>query len=299
MPIGMRAEMLREDIAGQTKGRAVKRLACRAASNRSRTYDKALHLRYRITLRKTFPVAAITIVFALHTVRVATADAPLSHSDFLALAARCAPAVPVATLEAVARTESHLDPWVLHDNTTGRTEGAGSLGLAAVEAARWIAHGDSVDIGLMQISAANLRGLGMTVASALDPCASLAGGAAVLHAAYGGGNTEADQQAALLMALSRYNTGTPFKGIMNGYARTVLENAGKGRGASLVQFLPRQPSSFADPNAPPSWNVSETGAYAQIHGASWLVPLSPSINDQSARAGPARRNPAVGTVASK
>lgn len=45
--------------------------------------------------------------------------ASMSSTDFTALAARCAPSVPVETLAAVARTESGVDPWALHDNTTG------------------------------------------------------------------------------------------------------------------------------------------------------------------------------------
>jgi type IV secretion system protein VirB1 len=156
--------------------------------------------------------------------------APLSAAAFAGLAASCAPAVAAATLEAVARTESGLDPWALHDNTTGASEKPASLEAALAAAGRWLARGDKVDLGLMQINSANLAALGMTVPAALDPCAALAGGAAVLRAAYDGGTTAAERQAALLMALSRYNTGSPFKGIMNGYARRVIANRDTGQG---------------------------------------------------------------------
>jgi hypothetical protein len=59
--------------------------------------------------------------------------APLSGAEFETLAARCAPSVPMPTLEGVAKTESGLDPWVLHDNTTNRTEvpAAGILWISA------------------------------------------------------------------------------------------------------------------------------------------------------------------------
>ena len=40
----------------------------------------------------------------------------------------------------------------------------------------------------------------------------------------GDGNTSADAQVALLLALSRYNTGSPLRGIMNGYAHKVMAN---------------------------------------------------------------------------
>jgi type IV secretion system protein VirB1 len=218
----------------------------------------------------------IAVIMLLCAIPVATLAAPLSQTQFALLASRCAPAMPGETLEAVARTESGLDPLVLHDNTTGQHEKAGSLGAAVAEADEWVGHGNSVDIGLMQVNSANLAPLGMTVADALDPCISLAGGAAVLRAAYGDGNTQAEQQVALLMALSRYNTGTPFKGIVNGYVRTVLENVGKVAEARPIPLSPGQTPIFVDPNAPPSWNVSATGAYAQRHGASWIIDLAPS-----------------------
>jgi type IV secretion system protein VirB1 len=166
----------------------------------------------------------------------------LSRDHVAYLADKCAPSIAVSTLEAVAKTESNLNPWALHDNTTGVSESPIDGNSAFIDATAWISHGDSVDIG-------------MTVRSALDPCRSLAGGAAVLQAAYGGGQTTAEQQVALLMALSRYNTGSPLRGIMNGYARRVIANAD-------------------DPNAPPSWDVSAVGTYAQNHGAGWLIPLN-------------------------
>ena len=226
----------------------------------------------------------------------AAGAAPLSMADFGALAARCAPAVPVETLEAVAKTESGLDPWALHDNTTKVSEKPATLQAALSDAGQWIGRGDSVDLGLMQINSANLAALGMTTRGALDSCASMAGGAAVLQAAYGGGKTSAEQQVALLLALSRYNTGSPFKGILDGYARRVIVNANAGRAeppAPAPQTVTR-----ADPNAPPSWNVWATAAYAQAHGASWLIPLSPasSTPPQVQKSPPAHPAPAAPTA---
>lgn len=252
--------------------------------------------------QKSLPLVRHVIIAILPplicAIPAATLAAPLSKMEFTALASRCAPAVPAETLEAVARTESGLDPLVLHDNTTGQHEETGNLDDAVAEAGEWVGHGDSVDIGLMQINSANLAPLGMTVADAVDPCASLAGGAEVLRAAYGGGSTQAEQQAALLMALSRYNTGTPFQGIMNGYARTVLENAGKGDEALPIPLSPAQIPLFVDPNAPPAWNVSAAGAYAQMHGASWLISLAPSVSDQRLQARPMRPGPPADAIAS-
>ena len=200
-----------------------------------------------------------------------------SEADFANLAARCAPAVPEWVLRAVARAESNFYPWMLHDNTVHISDSPASLAAAEVEANAWIAEGDSVDLGLMQINASNLPALGMTVRGALDPCTSLAAGAAVLRAAYGGAPVEAGQQAALLMALSIYNTGSPLKGIMNGYARTVMRNAGVT--IAPVSLVPAGPTIA--PDMPPSWDVSATGIYTQAHGAPWLVPLGLDVSAQS------------------
>ena len=190
--------------------------------------------------------------------------------------------MPAQTLAAVARTESGLDPWALHNNTTGVSETPASAQAALADAWAWVGQGDSVDIGLMQINSANLSALGMTARTALDPCASLAGrGAAVLQAAYGGGTTNADSQVALLEALSRYNTGSPLKGIMNGYVRTVMANADSAALPAPLGVKARTPP--VDPNAPPSWDISATGAYAQSHGAAWLISLAPSLNLKDTR----------------
>jgi len=190
------------------------------------------------------------------------------------LASQCAPRIYPSLLTSVAKTESGLDPLTLHDNTTGVSDHAPTVEAAAAEAESWIAGGDSVDLGLMQVNSANLASLGMTVPAAFDACASLAAGAAILRAAYGGGQTPAEQQVALLMALSRYNTGSPFKGILNGYARKVIRNA-QGQPGSQAKVTPQALPPAADPNAPPSWDVWASASYAQSHGAPWLVPLSP------------------------
>jgi type IV secretion system protein VirB1 len=195
--------------------------------------------------------------------------APMSTADFNTLAARCAALAPVGILEAVARTESGLDPWVLHDNTTGASIRPNALNEAQMDAKQLVSHGDSVDIGLMQINSANLPALGISATNALDPCVSLTGGAAVLKAAYGSGNSSSDQKVSLLLALSRYNTGTPFKGIMNGYARAVEQNAALASFSSSPTIIPT--SQAVDPNAPPAWDLWASAAYARLHGASWLV----------------------------
>lgn len=221
---------------------------------------RAISHKYRL-------VAGLACLIAARPAPVSAAA--LSDADFATLAARCAPVVPEWVLRGVARTESNFHPWMLHDNSTHASDSPASLAAAEAEAAAWVAEGHSVDLGLMQINAANLPALGMTIRAALDPCASLAGGAAVLRAAYGAGPVDAGQQAALLMALSIYNTGSPLKGIMNGYARRVVRHADEAVSGLFASPLPLA----NEPDMPPAWNVSATGNYAQAHGAPWLVPL--------------------------
>ncbi|WP_234731235.1 transglycosylase SLT domain-containing protein [Acidocella facilis] len=208
------------------------------------------------------------MAFASLPAQAASAPA-VSAATFSVLAARCAPSVPDWVLGAVARTESNFHPWRLHDNTARVSDDPPSLQAAETEAASWMEARHSVDLGLMQINSGNLAALGMNVNDALNPCASLAAGAAVLQAAYGGGPVQTGQLTALLMALSIYNTGSPFRGIMNGYARRVMRNAGA---VPVPVSLPQAPLDAAQ-DMPPAWNVAATGDYTQAHGAPWLVPL--------------------------
>lgn len=220
----------------------------------------------RISLR------LVCFVFFLISVRAHCGSLSRSQVDYLSRL--CAPEISAAVLFAVAKTESGLDPLTLHDNTTGVSDHAPTAEAAAAEAGAWVARGDSVDLGLMQVNSANLASLGMAVPEAFDACASLAAGAAILQAAYAGGQTSAEQQVALLMALSRYNTGSPFKGILNGYARKVIRNA-SGVPAAEPVVTSQALAPPTDPTAPPSWDVWASASYAQAHGAQWLVPLSP------------------------
>ncbi len=209
-------------------------------------------------------------------------SAPISVANFDALVQSCAPSIAPTTLGAVAKIESGFDPWALHDNTTGQNQHASSLEQAERRANYWIGRGDSVDIGMMQINSANLSALNLTIAEALDPCASLAAGAEILRAAYGGDDAPTTQQVALLMALSRYNTGSPLRGIMNGYARKVMTNMAT-TGKPIPQTLATSSAvdAASDPNTPSPWNVAAAGSYEEVHGAPWLISLPSNVQQES------------------
>lgn len=65
----------------------------------------------------------------------------------------------------------------------------------------------------------NLSALNIAAETAC-PCVSLLSDEVLLRAKYGSGATSVDQQAALLIALSRYDTGSPLKDLINGCALT-------------------------------------------------------------------------------
>jgi type IV secretion system protein VirB1 len=127
----------------------------------------------------------------------------MSVAAVLSLAAACQSAVDPVTVARIATHESGLQPFALHDNTTGRSYFPDAKPDAFRLADGLIAAGHSVDVGLTQISRFNFAWLGLSLATALDPCSNI-------HAS-----------AAVLTAYSKYNTGSPVKGIANGYAAAV------------------------------------------------------------------------------
>jgi type IV secretion system protein VirB1 len=170
-------------------------------------------------------VACAALVTSLIVPSAAGAH-PLTPDQFRVLATTCAPSVAIDALRAVAAKESGFDPLALHNNTRKRTIHAKDAAAAVALADEWMAAGDSIDLGLMQIHTSNLLPQGLNVETAFNACASLAAGAAILQTAYSRGAPAAEEQAALLIAYSRYNTGRALDGVVNGYAPDVLARTG-------------------------------------------------------------------------
>lgn len=181
------------------------------------------------------------------------------------LAQRCAPQVAAETLVAIAHTESRFNPLAIGVNRGGPpAPKARSRPQAARTARELIARGHNIDLGLAQINSANLDRLGLTIEAAFDPCRNLAAAAVVLIEGYRpAGGTAADRQAGLRTALSRYNTGSPTRGIRNGYVARVEASAaalGLMRAARATLPADDEPMPAAVPDeasdAPPaSWDV--------------------------------------------
>ena len=190
---------------------------------------------------------------------------------FVQLAASCAPSVAVETLAAIARHESGLNDTAIYDNTAKRSYTPASSGEAiAVATELVVVQRHSVDLGLMQVNSANLRGLGLSVTDAFDTCQNIKAGARILAAAYvppGSGDT----QPALIQALSRYNTGNPERGIANGYVARVQAAAEQVVPAIRLraEAVPAARSSVAPVTTeplsppPPAWDVFAQAAAAR------------------------------------
>lgn len=187
----------------------------------------------------------------------------LSLPVFAQLAAACAPSVHVDTLAAVARAESGFNALAIHDNTARRSHRAATAAEAVALATALLREGRSLDLGLMQVNSANLAPLGLGVADAFDPCKSLAAGARVLRAGFRPPAPGEDPQPALHRALSRYNTGHPERGLLNGYVARVQASAEvvvpalRLRGDAAPPPPPAgQANAPATPPSPaPSWDV--------------------------------------------
>jgi type IV secretion system protein VirB1 len=160
----------------------------------------------------------------------------LSIPVALAIALHCAPVEDPGMLVAIARQESGLEPMTLHDDTSGKVlHGAGVIDAER----RLIAAGHSVDLGAWQINSRNLALLDLRVADAFEPCKAVAAAARLIE------------------LFSRYNTGSPSRGIANGYAAGVMAaihavKAATPAGHPAVPVMAQPPISAPDPFAKPS-----------------------------------------------
>jgi type IV secretion system protein VirB1 len=138
--------------------------------------------------------------------------AALSAALVLSIAARAAPTVAPDTILAFAKYESGLDALAVHDNTTGQSHHPDSKRDAVALADRLVSQGHSIDIGLMQVNAANVLP-DVSLSQAFDRNRSVRIGAHLLSDAYvrcGGRRalTMLQQERALRCAAARYNRGS-------------------------------------------------------------------------------------------
>lgn len=192
----------------------------------------------------------------------------LSLAAILILAQQCAPTVAPETLLSVAQVESRFDPLTIGVNgRSPRSLHPADKAEAVRQARELIASGASVDLGLAQINSKNLGWLGLSVEDAFDPCRNLAAGSKVLAANYAAAARGRDEQSALRVAVSMYNTGDSIRGFRNGYVQKVTQAATYVVPAIAVSAPGPAPTPPLDPRIaepvmltqaapePPSWDV--------------------------------------------
>jgi type IV secretion system protein VirB1 len=189
----------------------------------------------------------------------------------LALSQTCAPQVAPETLAAVAYAESRFNPIAIGVNRGPRPARPPRDADEAARVARaLLARGANLDLGVAQINSDNLDWLGLSVEAAFDPCRNLAAAGVVLRTGYRPAEG-ADPQAALRVALSRYNTGHPERGFRNGYvarveqaaARLGLAAPGALRSSRIIGAAAR-PAPAAPPPAPASWDVFAQARFSAV-----------------------------------
>lgn len=215
------------------------------------------------------PTLSIGVIIA--TVSPSALGSPLSAISFNSLAASCAAGAEISTLRAVASVESNFNPFAIRDNTTRESWTPSSADAAVSIAKARLTKGHSVDLGLMQINSANLAALRMTVSDAFDACHSLTAARDILLSAADAGSTETERQAAILISLSRYNTGRPLAGVANGYANRVILAQGAG------------PTGLLNPRTEPASKWDIWGAHGE-ESTSWVVTAKGSFEIERAGA---------------
>jgi type IV secretion system protein VirB1 len=163
-----------------------------------------------------------------------------SETQMIYLLKSCAPRAATNTMLAVATTESAYHPYAISLNSPvtlakrfGRPNQTIQLQRqpeSRDEALLWmrwlLQHNVTVSIGLLQVNSDNAVRFHIAPEDLLDPCTNIAVGSQLLAEAFASQKQfNPNDQAALLRALSVYNSGTASLGFYNGYVAQVLKNA--------------------------------------------------------------------------
>lgn len=179
------------------------------------------------------------------------------------LIATCAPLVHPITMGKIVRTESEGNlyaiadagpkglPWKGVREKMVRSFFPSTIDEAEEIATRLIRARHIVAIGISQVSSENLARFGLSVRQVLDPCTNLKTGSTILAEFYlravRAGN---HKDAAILSAVSAYNSGSFTAGFSNGYVRKVLA-AQPFLVPSTTATLPPAPRSHNSPAPSP------------------------------------------------
>ena len=166
----------------------------------------------------------------------------LTLAAVIALAHRCAGGIATEALVPQLRVESQFNELAIGINHGPKVQAA-TLDEATAIATRYIRAGYSVDLGLAQINSHNLARLNITVAQAFDACTSLRAAETVLTQNYALASQSFSGLEAISRTWSYYNTGSPTRGLNNGYVVKVW--------AAANDLLPQIRSASASESAGP------------------------------------------------
>lgn len=173
------------------------------------------------------------------------------EAALIQLATECSPQLPIPLVVAVARQESGLNEYAI-GNPTIKSQPQDFSAALSIQA-KLTQTNSRYDAGLMQISSANFKWLGLTPKSVLNPCTNLAAAQKVLLHGLSIGDANIKQ---VTDSISRYNTGNAAFGYKNGYVSGVV--------SKLLQNP--LPSTFSDNKESDNW--SKLGATHDLFSTS-------------------------------
>jgi type IV secretion system protein VirB1 len=153
---------------------------------------------------------------------------------FSALVMACAPAVHASTALTLVTVESGFNPHAIGVVGGVLDRQPRNRGEAVATADHLHATGWNFSVGLAQINVRNFERLGLTTATAFDPCQNLRAMQAVLGECFDRSGPGLEPQIALRQALSCYYSGNFVTGFRHGYVQRVASAAPPGRRASGV-----------------------------------------------------------------
>lgn len=158
----------------------------------------------------------------------------MDTASFSVLAMACAPDVHASTAQALVAVESGFNAYAIGVVGGSLERQPVNLSEALATAAQLQAEGWKFSAGLAQINVRNFEGLGLTAATAFDPCDNLRAMQVVLGECFQRSARQAQPQAALRRALSCYYSGNFVTGFRHGYVQRVSRAVVLDRQASGV-----------------------------------------------------------------
>ena len=158
----------------------------------------------------------------------------MDTSTFAARVLACAPLVHASTAHALVAVESSFNPHAIGVVGGALERQPRNRAEALATATRLRATGWNFSVGLAQINVHNFERLGLTPATAFDPCENLRAMQAVLTECFDRSAPDRPDQVALRQALSCYYSGNFVSGFRQGYVQRVARAVSPRQAASRV-----------------------------------------------------------------